>query len=165
MSLRKIAGLLAASGLMVGVLGTGVGAQFTDGVTAQQNISVGTFGCVITDATDPAGIAAGGKSVTYTAPAIMSSAASSAPFSFTVKNTGSGNAYFKVTSSGVLGTHPEPFSVVAITPANPAGPVGAGLTAAFNTGIAWSELGNPQLGQAYTVNFSVACNDNGVFAN
>ena len=50
MSLRKIAALLAAAGLAVGLIGGGVGAQFTGQVSAQENLNVGTFGCLITDA-------------------------------------------------------------------------------------------------------------------
>ena len=50
MTLRKIAGLLAAFGLTLGLIGGGVGAVFQDQVTATQNINVGTFECKITDA-------------------------------------------------------------------------------------------------------------------
>ncbi len=51
MSLRKIAGLLVASGVTIGLIGGGVGAVFHDQVTARENIDVGTFACKIVDAT------------------------------------------------------------------------------------------------------------------
>jgi hypothetical protein len=38
MNLRKIAGVLVAGGLMVGLLGAGVGATFTDSATATANV-------------------------------------------------------------------------------------------------------------------------------
>ena len=54
MSLRKVAALLAAFGLMVGLIANGVGANFTDQVQAIQNINVGTFSCVISATVAPA---------------------------------------------------------------------------------------------------------------
>ena len=79
MTLRKTAGLLVAFGLLVGLMQSGVAAQFADSVTGTQSISVGTFSCGITSATsgailgnvDGLGYA---HSVTYTSPTIMSSA-------------------------------------------------------------------------------------------
>ena len=78
MNLRKVAGLLVAGGLMVGLLGAGVGAQFTDSATATANVAVGTFGMSIT-AVAPAGgtavVSLDGKSVTITCSDVVSSAA------------------------------------------------------------------------------------------
>ena len=77
MTLRKIAGLLAAFGLTVGLIGGGVGAVFQDQVTATEDISVGKVACEITSAS-PAGsnmvIAPDRKSLTYTPDMITSSA-------------------------------------------------------------------------------------------
>jgi predicted ribosomally synthesized peptide with SipW-like signal peptide len=67
MSLRKIAVLLAAGGLAVGLIGGGVGAQFTDQVQAIQNINVGTFSCIISDGGGGT-ISADQKSVVYNPP-------------------------------------------------------------------------------------------------
>ncbi len=50
MSIRKVVGLLAGFALAVGLIGAGVGASFTSSVTAQENIKVGTFQCMIVDA-------------------------------------------------------------------------------------------------------------------
>ena len=112
MSLRKIAGLLAAVGLAVGLIGSGVGAVFVDQVTATQNIDVGTFGCKIVSATTARRrrIAGDGKSVTYTSPTITSSAPGNAPFSFTVKNTGSipGRSRSRRTRPGISAVHEHP---------------------------------------------------------
>ncbi len=85
MSLRKIAVLLAAGGLAVGLIGGGVGAQFTDQVKAIQNITVGSFGCSI--ASRP-GRRRRGKTRDVHG-ALTSSAAGTAPFTFTVTTTGS----------------------------------------------------------------------------
>src|SRR5450631_4019762 len=111
MSLRKVAGLLGAFGLMAGLIGGGVGAAFTDSVKAIQNINVGTFQCLISNTTAGT-IAVDGKSVSYTAPTIVSSAASSAPFSFTVKNAGSIAAVLQVSQNGVA----TPFSSILVAP-------------------------------------------------
>ena len=88
MSLRKTVGLLAAFALAVGMIGAGVSAQFTDQVKAQENIDVGTFSCKIVNPS-MGNVTPDGKSLVYTAPKIESSAPSSAPFTFTVQNTGS----------------------------------------------------------------------------
>ena len=93
MSLRKLAGLLAALGLVAGMLGSGLGAQFLDSVTGTENIQVGSFGCEISSTSDGAYLGAyvdgHAHSVTYNAPPILSSAPGSAPFAFTVTNYGS----------------------------------------------------------------------------
>lgn len=157
MSLRKIAGLFAGFALAVGLIGVGVNASFTDSVTAQENINVGTFQCKIVDATPLAasdGIALDGKSVTYTAPPIQSSVAGSAPFSFTVKNTGSIDSVLTVSTSPVSAPWSiinEPFTAV---------PLAAGGTHVYNTGVKWTELNNSNLGQTGTVTWTVNCNEN-----
>ena len=71
MNLRKTAGLLAAAGLVVGLLGSGVGASFFDQDTGTENISVGTFACKIVEPSDGT-ISGDQKSVTYNAPQITS---------------------------------------------------------------------------------------------
>lgn len=150
MTSRKIAGLLAAFGLMLGLIGSGVGAVFTDQVTAQENISVGTFECLIVEPSDGT-IAAGSKSVTYTAPTIMSSAPGSAPFQFTVKNTGSIPAVLQVTTSAVS----PPFSIIGAPIAD--APVAAGGTHTYNTGIQWTELSSANEGTSGSVTWTINC--------
>jgi len=158
MSLKKIVGLLAGFALAVGLIGAGVGANFTDQVTAKENINVGTFQCKIVNATPIGasnGIAADGKSVTYTAPEIDSSAAGSAPFSFTVKNTGSIGQVLTVSTSPVVSA---PWSIIGAPFA--AVPLAAGASTIYNTGISWTELQNANIGQKGTVTWTVNCGEN-----
>ncbi len=155
MSLRKIAGLLAAFALALGLIQAGVGASFTDQVTANQNINVGTFQCKIISAAPVAAVVADdGKSVTYSAPTITSSAPGRAPFSFTVQNTGSINQVLTVAPSSVS----SPWSIIN-APFAPV-PLAANGTQTFDTGIAWSELNNSNLGQGTSVTWTVTCGEN-----
>jgi len=151
MSVRKIAGLLMAFGLMVGLIGGGVSAAFTDQVTAVQHISVGTFSCTIVTPSDGL-IAADGKSVLYTYPAIESSAPGTAPFSFTVANTGSMPAVLTVVESAVS----APFSNILVSPAAVILPVSGSHT--YAAGVSWTELGNSNLGTSGNVQYTVNCN-------
>jgi len=154
MSLRKVAGLLAAAGITVGLIGGGVGANFTDQVTATQNIKVGTFSCLITDATAGATIAGDQKSVSYTAPTINSSAPGSAPFYFQVKNMGS------IPQSLTVSTSPAsvsaPFSIIGVL--SPV-PLAVGATYDYHTGLQWTELSNANLGTSGTVTWTVNCGE------
>lgn len=152
MSLRKSAGLLMAFGLMVGLISGGVGAIFTDQVTAEENISVGTFECLIVEPSDGT-IAGDGKSVSYTAPTIMSSAPGSAPFSFTVQNTGSIDALLHVTASPVG----APFSSIDAPYADVH--VAASATHTYNVGLEWGELTNDNLGDSGTITYTVSCGE------
>jgi hypothetical protein len=160
MSLKKIVGLLAGFALAVGLIGAGVGAVFTDSVTAKENNNVGTFSCGITTASagatygaiDALGYA---HSVSYTAPTIESSIAGTAPFFFTVKNTGSIADVLTVATSGVSGQWSiigAPFTAV---------PLAAGASTTYNTGVQWTELNNSNLGQTGTATWTVSCNENG----
>ena len=158
MTLRKVAGLLAAFGITVGLIGSGVGAAFQGQVTANEDISVGTFSCQIVDPSMGT-ISADHTSVTYTVPPITSSAAGSAPFSFTVKNTGSITQVLTVgapTQGGALGGD---FSAM---PASPS-PVGlaAGASQVITTGIQWSTLTNDDLGRTGSMTWTVTCGEAG----
>jgi hypothetical protein len=158
MSLRKVAGLLVAFGLMAGLIGGGVGAQFTDQVTAVENINVAPFGCGITTATTGAlfgGIDALGyaHTVSYTAPTILSSAPGSAPFSFTVKNTGGIPAVLTITESPTLS---PPWSYIPLAPASPVN-LAPGASQAFATGVQWLELSTA--GTTGTVTWTVNCGE------
>ncbi len=157
MSLRKVAALLAAFGLLVGLISSGVAAQFYDSVTATQNISVGTFSCVISDATEGA-TGVGTHSVSFTSDSITSSAPGSAPFFFTVENTGSIPDVLTVSTSIVN----PPFSVIGA----PFAPqhLDGGQSFTYNTGIQWGELTNANLGQSGTVTWSVSCGENAAAA-
>lgn len=158
MTLRKIAAALAAFGLLVGVIGSGVAAQFVDHVTAQENINVGTFACKIVSATPAsAQIAANGKSVTYTAPTINSSAPGIAPFSFTVQNTGSIDQALTVSMTGQAGNLTSKFSDIPATP--PSFTLTAGSTQLIATGIQWTELDNTDLGRSGSMTWTVGCGE------
>ncbi len=161
MSLRKVAALLAAFGLMLGLISSGVGAAFTDQLTATENINVGTFECKIVAATPGAasdGIAVDGKSLTFAAPEIMSSAAGSAPFSFTVQNTGSINQQLTISVGGPYGSLTNKFSAVPLAPASPVA-LAAGATQTFNTGIQWTELANVDLDTSGSFVWTVSCGE------
>jgi hypothetical protein len=154
MSLRKIAVLLAAGGLAVGLIGGGVGAQFTDSVKAIQNINVGTFSCVISDGGGGT-ISADQHSVTYDPYTIMSSTGSEL-LHFTVQNTGSIPDTLTVTSPAV--TNPpfsivgDPFAAVNLAPS---------ATHLYNTGVQWTNLDNSWLGHSYPLTWTVNCGEQG----
>jgi hypothetical protein len=155
MSLRKLAGLAAGFALAAGLVGAGVGANFTASVTAQENIHVGTFGCIISAATPGAVIAGNGSWVTYQAPDILLSTPGSAPFSFTVKANGTIAAKLHVASAVTGGAA---FSSMLV---NPVGDVvlNAGDTQAFTAGLKWTELWNPDLNTTASVTYTVSCTD------
>ena len=155
MSIRKIAGLLAASGLVVGLIGTGVGAQFTGQVSAQQNLNVGTFGCAITSAS-PGTTLLNDKTVYYDAGTIASSNASSMPLSFTVSSTGTIPVVLNISATTV----PSPFHDM-LTPTTPV-TLAAGGSQVYTAGISWPELNNSNLGQSASVAYVVNCNEENV---
>jgi hypothetical protein len=141
------------------MIGSGVSAAFTSQVSAAQNINVGTFSCGIVTATtgatygaiDTLGYAHTGS---YAAPTIMSSDPGSAPFSFTVKNTGSIPDVLTVATSPVS----APWSVIN-APFAPV-PLASGASNVFNTGVSWTTLDNSELGASGTVTWTVSCGEN-----
>ncbi len=153
MSLRKIAVLLAAGGLAVGLIGGGVGAVFTDQVQAIQHISVGTFSCVISDGGGGV-LSNNNKTVTFSTFNITSSAAGSDPIAFTVKNTGSIGDVLTVSTTPVQN---PPFSIIGMPFA--AVPLAPGATHTYNTGVKWTALDNTNLGQQGDVTWTVNCGE------
>ena len=156
MSLRKVAGLLGAFGLAIGLVGGGVSAAFTDQVTAAEHINVGTFACKITAATPTTGtplpvIAADGKSVSYTPSNILSDVAGSKPFSFTVKNMGSIPMVLTVSQNALS----APWS--SLLTDFSAYTINANANHQYNVGVAWTELGNANIGQAVSITYTVHC--------
>jgi len=158
MSLRKVAGLLGAFGLAIGLVGGGVSAAFTDQVTAAEHVHIGTFSCKITAATPNTGtpipvIAADGKSVSYPPSNILSDVAGSKPFSFTVTNMGTIPMVLTVTQNALT----APFSSIL---ADPVAPVilASGATQTYDAGIAWTELFNPNISQVVQITYTVGCN-------
>jgi hypothetical protein len=149
-SLRKIAGLLVAFGLMVGLLGSGVGASFTDTATAVANINVGTFGIALTTTTGT--VDSTGKIVTCTTVSIQSSAAGTAPCSFTVTSTGSINPTITITASVPASLGSDPVAAVGTLPA------AFVLTApyTFNGGLSWGTLDNSALGKSSSITYTIS---------
>lgn len=157
MSLRKGAGLLVALGLMAGLIQSGVAAQFTDQVTATENINVGSFSCVIDSSTaGTLGNYVNGfaHSVTYTAPTILSSASSTAPFQFNVKNNGDMAMDLHVTAA-VTQRAGGPFSSMPVYDQV----INPGEINQFVEGLSWGNLTNADLGTSASVTYTVACSD------
>ncbi len=156
MTLRKAAAFLAVSGLIIGLLGSGVGASFYRTLTGTESINVGTFACQIVAPSDGT-ISPDGTSVSYSAPTIESSAASSAPFNFTVKNTGSISQVLTVSKTGQTGNLTSKFSDIPATPSPIFVPPNG--TQVISTGIQWTELDNSDLGRVGSMTWTVACNE------
>ena len=151
MSLRKIAGILMAAGLLLGLIGSGVGASFTDSVKAVQHVNVGTFGCTITS---PQGtVSPNGKTVTYNAPDILSSVAGTSPFSFTVTSTGDIPALVHVTQT----TPAAPFTSLLVAPADVA--LAAFASTTYAAGLQWPTLVNTDLGKTFSITYTAACGE------
>ena len=158
MNIRKVAAALAVSGILVGLVGNGVAASFIDQVFGQENISVGSFSCIVVNPSQGT-IAGDQKSVTYNAPPILSSAASNAPFQFSVENTGSIDQLLtiSVTDSGTLSGK---FSDMPLSPASPV-ILAAGATQTFDTGIQWTAFDNTDHGDTGGFKWTVDCGEYG----
>ena len=150
--MRKIAAMLVALGLTLGLLGAGIGATFTDSNTATANISVGTFALNISAVAPTGGtavVAADNKSVTITCPLIVSSAAGSCVSAITVTNAGS----IPADVSMAITTAPlAPFT-------SHTGPVASthlltGNTLVVNGGLDWPSLDSTVLGHTYSVTYT-----------
>jgi predicted ribosomally synthesized peptide with SipW-like signal peptide len=155
MNLRKIAGLLVAGGLMVGLLGAGVGASFTDTATATTNITVGTFSLDVTSTTSGAVVVNNDvtrvHTITYTCPTITSSAPGACPLQISLVNTGS----IAITNVAVTwNTVGVPFQAIPML--NSYGPIAAGGHIDIpQAGIMWGQpLTNANLGQTYSVTYT-----------
>lgn len=155
MSLRKIAGLAAGFALATGLIGAGVGAQFTGQASAQQNVSVGTFGCKITD--HSAGTLSNNDSTLYyDAADITSSAPGTRPLNFTVASTGTIPVVLSIAATPVS----APF-VDLLAPTTPV-TLNTGESHAYSAGIQWlTELTNKNLGQSASIAYVVNCNEVG----
>jgi hypothetical protein len=142
-------------GLVVGLIGGGVGAAFTDTATAVANINVGTFGMTISAVAPTGGTAVVSldlHTVTISCPTIQSSAAGSCVSAITITSTGSVPLKFGVAVSAVTSPFTSaqgPLPMVA----NPT--LTQGQTFVFNGGLVWPELGNAQLGQSYSVTYTI----------
>ena len=156
MKLGRIITTLAVGGAAIALIGTGVASSFTDSATAKDNISVGTFGISISSTTAGAVVTNSGvigsdvHTVVYTAPTIQSSAAGSAPLEFTITNTGSMPASVSVVSSDGFAA---PWSDMFVNPGTQVIAVGGHFD--YNGGMAWTALGNADLGSSHSVTYTI----------
>jgi hypothetical protein len=166
MKLPRIVTGLGLFGLAVGLIGTGVGASFTDSATAALNINVGTFSCQVSS-TDPHAVASG-NSVTINLPDITSSASGNDFVTdVTVKNTGSMPqiVHWTEATGGTItwqpvgrmgygaGTNGDPLSTdLTLTP-------GASHTYTGGIGFMWAELTNADFGKSASVTYTANCSE------
>ena len=155
MSLKKLVVLLAAFALGTGLIGAGVGAQFTGQVSAQQNVKVGTFGCRITD--HSAGTLSNNDSTLYyDAADITSSAPGTRPLNFTVASTGTIPVVLSIAATPVSAPFVDLLAATAPVTLN------TGENHAYSAGIQWlTELTNANLGQSVSIAYVVNCNEVG----
>jgi hypothetical protein len=142
---------------MLGLVGAGVSATFTDGATAAMNVHVGTFNINVSSAQGAVACTPGlpgqetgsACTITYNAAEIRSSVASSAPFAFTVTSTGTIPALIHVTAT----TPPAPFTDVLGAVADFTLTQGESHT--FNAGLGWPELFNGDLGDSASITYTI----------
>ncbi len=150
--MRKIAAMLVAFGLTLGLLGAGISATFTDSATATTSITVGSFNIDIST-TQVGAVTVDGSSVTFTCPDILSSGAGSCALPFTITSTGSIPADLLVTAN----TPASPFS--DLLAAGEKSPNVIHLTQGqhhdFAAGLQWGALTNANLGQAVSITYTI----------
>jgi hypothetical protein len=154
MRTRKIAMLLATSGASLALIGAGLGASFSDNGTVTENAEVGTFGIELSTATPGAVVSPDKHTVTFTSPQLLSSAPGQALLQFTVTQVGSIPATIAVTQT----TLPDPFSSLLASPV-PEVLLHQGESHVYDAGIAWTELGNANLGQTASITYAVAARE------
>jgi len=154
--LRKIAALLVALGLTLGLLGAGISASFSDTATANQAVSVGSFGCAISSTVAGATVSNANHTVTFPPLALTSSVAGTSAMPFTVKSTGTIPVKVHVTQT----TPPAPFTSTLPAPAD----VNLALneTHVYAGGLSWTELGNSSISAAFTMTYTATCTESGV---
>lgn len=156
MTLRKAAAFLAAFALTVGLIGAGVGASYSDSATAQQNVSVGTFGIEVASTVPGAVVSPDKHSVTFAAPMIVSSAASGVQFPFTVKSTGSVPVNITISQTLPL----APFTSLLMSPVTNV-LLGQGETHEYLGGLQWPMLVNADLAKVTGITYTAAATEGG----
>lgn len=151
MKTRRFATLLATAGLSLTLIGAGLNATFTDSGSVGQQVTVGTFGIDLSSTTPGAVVSPDGTSITFTAPTILSSAASSAPLSFTVTSTGSIPAVIQISQSALA----APWSSLLVEPVADVTLSGVGQSHTYNAGLAWSELFPEHLGTMVSITYTI----------
>ena len=151
---------LAVGGAALGLIGAGVGASFTSGSSATENIHVGTLQVVINSVKAPslppgcsAVISTDGSSLTVTCPTLNSSAAGTASFSFELKNTGTMDA----SSVAIVVSNPGVANFSA-TPAPPSFPLAVGALHSVGAGLTWTTLDNNDMGANVSVTYTITAN-------
>jgi hypothetical protein len=158
--MKKLIGLLAGFALATGLIGAGVGAQFTGQVSAQENLNVGTFGCQISTTTQGVLVVTNSTtndSLYYDAGTIDSSALGSRPLNFTVTTTGTIPVQLNIAATML----PTPFVDLLTIPVTPVVLSPTLLSYTFNAGISWPELTNTNLGQSASIAYVVNCTEVG----
>ncbi len=150
-STRKGAALIATAGLSLMLVGAGLSATFSDSGVVSQSVAVGTFKIELSGAGGV--VSPDGKSITFTAPTIVSSAPASAPLAFSVKNIGSIPVTLHVEAAMSGGS--ARFSALGGNPADVVGLV-SGATADYAGGLQWSELVNDDLGRAVSITYTIS---------
>jgi len=151
--------LLAVGGLGFGMMGTGVHAAFTDAGHATESVSVGTFGIQFVNLSSncTADGGSGAWTVTCNIPMLTSSAAGSAPISFSIKDTGTIGGSYTVSPGVISGQVTGATQFVDLLPSGVAStPLAAGATSApVNAGLSWGALVNGNEGQNVSVVYTI----------
>jgi hypothetical protein len=138
------------AGVSLALIGAGLGASFTDAGAVDETAEVGTFGIELSSLTPGAVVSADKHTVTFTTPMLLSSAAGEAALRFSVTATGSIPATIAITQSGL----PQPFASLLADPV-PEILLHLGESHVYDAGIAWTELGNGNLGQTASITYAV----------
>lgn len=160
MRTKKVATVVAgfgagALGLSLIGLGTGLGAQFTDGAAANAHLAVGTFGCALSSSDNDVTISNGGHTANVTFPTINSSVPSSDSAPLTVTNSGTIPLVvnWTVTTSG----HVFDSGHVSALPVTSGLAINSGNARTYSIGFQWGELQNADLGKTGTATYTASC--------
>jgi hypothetical protein len=148
-------GILGMGGVALGLLGTGVGANFVQSLTGNATISVGHLGCEILPSS---GVTVNGDSATVSLPQINSSAPSSSTLPVTVADNGTTNTYI----NWVVSTSGHIFDTGVFSPVMQSenAVLSPNTSHTYNLGFQWGELSNADENQSGTVTYTVNCTDN-----
>ena len=179
MNLRKSAGILMAAGLVLGLLGSGVGASFVWNGSASQAITVGTVdlrlssttpGATVTNTSvicpsivvdNSAGFTMAGQAVptcNITVTSVGTVLAKNVSVFMTVTSNGAELGSFQVSQTGLIGTATKSLNSPANTSLGLAIAFPAVINLAFDYGddIGLAELTNVSMGKTISVAFSLS---------
>lgn len=157
-STTKVAGVLAvlgAAALGVSLMGSGVGAAFTDSATANAHIAVGSFSCQLTSTDPRVTISNNGRTAEVNFATITSSTPATVKAPISVNNTGGIplGVNFTITNTGTVfaSGHVKPLPVASGLLINP------GNSRSYDIGFQYSELDNTDLGMSGTASYKASC--------